>query len=85
MPHYLIEIGKQTLTSFQHGGAGLGLKRDPVALFPGYIEAVQHLSEFLSAHRSTVAEPVEIHIVPVEDGTIPDKEWTMEEILRNAG
>jgi hypothetical protein len=79
MLQYLVEIGNAN-------GADLNSGQNPAVLFPDYIEAVQHLSELLCAGRCNLGEPVEIHIVPVEDGTAQDDEdWTMEEILRNAG
>ncbi len=87
MLQYLVEIGNANGAACRHGdGAGLSSGQNPAVLFPDYVEAVQHLPELLSAGRCNLGEPVEIHIVPVEDGTAQDDEdWTMEEILRNAG
>jgi hypothetical protein len=59
--------------------------------FDSYVEAVQHIAEFLHNGNSGLSEPVEIHIIPVPErngqasSTTRDDEWSIEDILRNAG
>ena len=85
MLHYIVEIGNVNGTADYHYGNSGGSRADQhqPTDFPGYFEAVQHIAKLLNA--GNVKQPVEIHIVPVQEGAGLDEEWTIEDILRNAG
>ena len=86
MLHYIVEFGNASGTALYHYGDSSGFKADPQqpTHFPGCLEAVQHIAKLLKAGR-TLKDSVEIHIMPIQEESALDEEWTIEDILRNAG
>ena len=86
MHEYIVEIDDPNGTTYFREGDHSAFRESEqeATHFKSYVEAVQHIAEILHDGPSRLAEPVQIHIVPVEDPAADD-DWSIEDILRNAG
>ena len=90
MHQYIVEIDNPSGTAFFHEGDRdvFRTSETEATLFTSYAEAVRHIAEVLHDGTGGLDEPVQIHIVPVPELApegAADDEWSIEDILRNAG
>ena len=87
MNKYVVQLRNRGETVISRpGNSGIFAKiANESALFPSCHAAVQHISEILPPDPSEWSEPLEIHIVPAPECAAVDDEWSIEDILRNAG
>jgi hypothetical protein len=93
MVEYIVEIDNPNGTRFfrADGRDVFRSNERDATRFKSYFEAVQQIAEILHRRGGSLGEPVEIHVLPVPDPgaqtpvAADDDEWSIEDILRNAG
>jgi hypothetical protein len=87
MNEYVVEFGSPGDRVFSlTGDSGILAKNaDETLVFQSSHTAKDHIGDVLHSYQIELNDPVENHVVPVLECTIPEDEWSIEDILRNAG